>query len=272
MFLSAAMLLGGGVLVAQSEEQEASAAVDDGKNFKFPEEKLNTAIAYWMSRGFPFGRAGERIDFRDPNNPSDPQANRVGFIFRGGFFGDAANGELTEFIRNMPGTQEPQLLEYDINIRPTRNRNSRGDERIVRDNVNGLIFYTPNHYTDFHLYQYLEAPNAADVDLPVPVPVCRESGGTTSCPNPEGGPNVTVTEETPIAEELVGQPAEGPRTSGPDSNDAPVNNPEFERSNNDLLGLADEQGDNQMSNWATLITLLWKLALEPSRSSANPEL
>jgi hypothetical protein len=270
MFLAVATLLGGGTWWIASEEQQASAAVFNDANFKFPEEKLDTAISYWMSRGFPFGRRVDRIDMSDPNNPSDPGVNRVGFIMRGGFYLDGT-GELGDFIRSFPGTQEPQLIEYDIDIRPTRGTN-RGDERIVRDNVNGMIFYTPNHYRDFYLYQYLEGPNAADVTITQP-PVCQGSGATVTCPNPtQGAADVQVTEETPTPEELVAQPAEAPQSPGPDNNDAPVNNPQFETDNGDLLGIADEKGDNQMSTWATLLTLLWKLALDPSRSSPSPEL
>lgn len=272
IFLAVATLLGGGTWFVTSQGQQASAAVDDGKTFQFPTEKLDTAIAYWMSRGFPFGRRTDRIDMSDPNDPTNSATNRVGFIMRGGFFLDAASGDLTEFIRNIPGTQEPQLLEYDIDIRPTRGTN-RGDERIVRDNVNGFIFYTPNHYTDFHLYQYLEGPNASDVTMPVPAPVCRESGGAITCPNPTAGAaDLRVTEETPTAEELADQPAEGPTTPGPDSNDAPVNDPGFESSNSDLLGIAQQRGDNQASEWAVLITALWKLFLDPSNSSPKTEL
>ncbi|WP_033322533.1 hypothetical protein [Streptomyces yerevanensis] len=272
LFLAVATLLGGGTWFVASQEQQASAAVDDGKNFQFPTEKLDTAIAYWMSRGFPFGRRSDRIDMSDPNDPTNAATNRVGHIMRGGFFLDAAAGDLTNFIRSIPGTQEPQLLEYDIDIRPTRGTN-RGDERIVRDNVNGFIFYTPNHYTDFHLYQYLEGPNASDVTMPVPAPVCQESGGSITCPNPTAGaPALQVTEETPTAEELADQPAEGPETPGANSNDAPVNNPEFEATNSDLLGIAQQRGDNQASEWAVLITALWKLFLDPSNSSPKTEL
>ncbi|GGK93930.1 hypothetical protein [Streptomyces flaveus] len=272
LFLAVATLLGGGTWFVSSQEQEASAAVDDGKNFQFPTEKLDTAIAYWMSRGFPAGRRSDRIDMSDPNDPTNAATNRVGHIMRGGFFLDAANGDLTNFIRSIPGTQEPQLLEFDINIRPTRGTN-RGDERIVRDEVNGFIFYTPNHYTDFHLYQYLEGPNASDVTMPVPAPVCQASGSGFTCPNPTAGAAaVQVTEETPTAEELADQPAEGPETPGANSNDAPVNNPEFEATNSDLLGIAQQQGDNQASEWAVLITALWKLFLDPSRSSPKTEL
>ncbi|MDW8806192.1 hypothetical protein P1P68_15710 [Streptomyces scabiei] len=64
----------------------------------------------------PFPMAQREVP---PEGLTNAATNRVGLIMRGGFFLDAASMDLTEFNPEHSRTQEPQLLAYDIGIRPT---------------------------------------------------------------------------------------------------------------------------------------------------------
>ncbi|MFF5009791.1 ribonuclease domain-containing protein [Streptomyces phaeochromogenes] len=120
-------------------------------------------------------------------------------MYRGGNYGDR-DGQLTAYIQaNFPNALTPTFNEYDIDFRPTR-RTQRNADRIVRDSTNGFIFFTDDHYANFHLYAYQNLPDVDDAQPSMP-------DNTFTVDN----------SLTPVAEETAGDPpAGGDRGGTPD--------------------------------------------------------
>ncbi|WP_327345509.1 ribonuclease domain-containing protein [Streptomyces europaeiscabiei] len=217
LFLAVATVLGGVTLLTTESQQKASAAVDDGNGFTFP-GRLEEMVAFWATKAWPTNKA----------TSSEQDSNGVtAFIYRGGNYGDR-DGQLTAFIQaNFPNAQTPTFNEYDIDFRPTR-RTARNADRIVRDSTNGFIFFTDDHYANFHLYAYQNLPDVDDAQPSMP-------DNTFTVDN----------SLTPVAEETAGDPpAGGDRGGTPDPLVfTPIEDPDFEVANNDPLGQADETGD-----------------------------
>ncbi|WP_051744835.1 ribonuclease domain-containing protein [Streptomyces yerevanensis] len=224
LFLAVATLLGGFTALGPQSQGTATAAVDDGKNFGGFPTKLDEMTAFWTAKGWPSDKKASR-----ETNPSD---GITGFIYRGGAYGDR-DGQLTAYIRaNYPNAVAPSFTEYDIDFRPTRNTR-RNAERIVRDNANGFVFYTNDHYANFHLYAYVGLPGADDAAGAIP------PTGTTVDDN-----------LAPVAEETEGDPQPGGSGGNqPDPNTfLPAEDPAFEAQYNETMGQADERGDAMYAN------------------------
>ncbi|MER5219032.1 ribonuclease domain-containing protein [Streptomyces flaveus] len=217
LFLAVATVLGGVTLATTESQQEASAAVDDGNGFTFP-DRLDEMVAFWATKAWPTNKA--------VSSEQDQNGNTA-FIYRGGNYGDR-DGQLTAYIQaNFPTALTPTFNEYDIDFRPAR-RTQRNADRIVRDSTNGFIFFTDDHYANFHLYAYQNIPDVDDAQPSMP-----EN-------------NFTVDNSlTPVAEETAGDPPPGGDRGGtPDPNVfLPLEDPDFEIQNNELLGQGDERGD-----------------------------
>lgn len=219
-FLVIATILGGGFALL-SPQEKASAAVDDGKSFSFPSD-LDEMTGFWTVKAWPL----------DKKASQEAHNNITGFIYRGGAYGDR-DGQLTAYIRaNFPNAVAPSFNEYDIDFRPTR-RTPRNARRIVRDSANGFLFYTDDHYANFHMYGYMGLP---DTD--------EEAGSLPSS-------STTIDNAlAPVSEETAGDPpAGGDGGNAPDPNTfLPIEDPAFEDVNNATLGQADERGDALYSN------------------------
>ncbi|MCF1598727.1 ribonuclease domain-containing protein [Streptomyces muensis] len=222
LFLAVATLLGGFVALGPQSQGTATAAVDDGRNFGgFPTD-LDEMTAFWTAKGWP----------SDKKASQESHNGITGFIYRGGAYGDR-DGQLTAYIRaNYPTAVAPSFTEYDIDFRPTR-RTHRNAERIVRDNANGFIFYTNDHYANFHLYAYAALPDADDAGGAIP---------------PTG---TTVNDAlAPVAEETAGDPPAGGSGGNPPDPTTflPVEDTAFEAQYNERMGRADERGDAMYLN------------------------
>ncbi|SES46228.1 ribonuclease [Streptomyces sp. yr375] len=218
LFLAIATILGGVALLAPQAQDKASAATDKGDNFTFPSD-LEEMVAFWNAKAWPTNKA----------TSSEVDQNGVtAFMYRGGTFGDR-DGQLTAFIQaNFPTAVTPSFSEYDVDFRQTR-RTPRNARRVVRDSNNGFIFYTDDHYANFHLFAYQNLPDVDDAAPSIP-----ENTFTTD------------NSLTPVAEETAGDPPAG--GSGGGSVDPtvflPIENATFEEQNNAALGQADERGDS----------------------------
>jgi len=150
-----------------------------------------------------------------------------GLFFLGGY-GDR-DGQLTAFIQaNFPGAVTPAFAEYDIDFRPTR-RTHRNARRIVRDLANGHLFYTDDHYANFHLVVFQNLPDVDDAEPSVP---------------PADPP---ASEDTaPNTEETAGDPDGGVTSfQSPDPTVfLPIEDPDKEVEWDQNLGQADENGDH----------------------------
>jgi hypothetical protein len=232
LFLAIATVLGGVTLLTTESQQKASAAVDDGSGFTFP-DRLDDMVAFWATKAWPTNKATSSEQGTDANgNPAGLQ-----FIYRGGTYGDR-DGQLTTFIQaNFPTALAPSFNEYDIDFRPTR-RTPRNADRIVRDSTNGFIFFTDDHYANFHLYAYQNLPDVDDAQPEMP-----------------NIPHTIDNSLTPVAEETAGDPPPGGQGGGtPDPNViTPIEDPDFEVQNNDRLGEADERGDLIYQQIGTLL-------------------
>ncbi|MEW2121826.1 ribonuclease domain-containing protein [Streptomyces sp. NPDC005474] len=222
LFLAIATVLGGVTLLTTESQQKASAAVDDGNGFSFPDH-LDNMVAFWDTKAWPLNKATSS----EQGNNASGQPGATSFIYRGGSYGDR-DGQLTAFIRaNFPNAVPSIFNEYDIDFRATR-RTPRNANRIVRDRTNGFIFFTDDHYANFHLYAYQNLPDVDDAQPSLP------------------SSSFTVQNSlTPVAEETAGDPpAGGSSGAEPDPNViTPIEDPDFEVQNNDRLGQADETGD-----------------------------
>jgi len=218
-YLLAALILvsGIGVAVQPWKSPDANAAVDNGQGFTLPSD-LESMVNYWTARNWPTNRS----------TIQETANGRNGFIYHGGGYGDR-DGQLTAYIRaNFPGAVAPTFAEYDVDFRAGRNtrRNAR---RIVRDFANGHIFYTDDHYANFHLVVFQNLP---DVDDAAPtIPPADPPAFEDSAPNNE---------------EIEGDP-EGGVTSfqTPDPTVfLPIEDPDKEVEWDQNLGQADENGDS----------------------------
>lgn len=219
-FLAVATILGGGLTLLNPQEK-ASAAVDDGKSFTFPSD-LDEMTAFWTVKAWPLNKKASR----------ESHNNITGFIYRGGAYGDR-DLQLRTFIQaNFPTAGTPSFNEYDIDFRPTRGT-GRNDRRIVRDSVNGFLFYTDDHYSNFHLYAYMGLPDRDDAAGTLP------------------SSSTTIDDAlAPVPEETAGDPPAGGDGGNPPALNAPlpIGDPEFENVNNATLGQADERGDALYTN------------------------
>ncbi|MER6560573.1 ribonuclease domain-containing protein [Streptomyces sp. NPDC001027] len=227
MFLAVATVLGGVTLLTTESRQKASAAVDDGGSFSFP-DRLNEMVAFWGAKAWPTNKA---------TSSEQDQNGNTAFIYRGGNYGDR-DGQLTAYIQaTFPNAAPPTFNEYDIDFRPTR-RTQRNADRIVRDSTNGFIFYTGDHYSNFHLYAYQNLPDVDDAEPSVP-----DNTFTVDNSLP------------PVAEETAGDPPAGGDHGGePDPvSFVPIEDPDFEVQNNVALGQADEVGDQIYGQWTAFL-------------------
>ncbi|MFI5794560.1 ribonuclease domain-containing protein [Streptomyces sp. NPDC051677] len=217
-FLALATILGGVALLAPQSQDRASAATDKGDSFTFPSD-LEKMVAFWDTKAWPTNKA---------TSSEQDQNGNVGFIYRGGNYGDR-DGQLTAFIQaNFPSAMSPTFNEYDVDFRATR-RTPRNARRVVRDSTNGFIFFTDDHYANFHLYAYQNLPDVDDAQPSVP-------DNTFTVDN----------SLAPVAEETAGDPPAGGDHGGtPDPTVfPPIEDPDFETNNNEALGQADETGDS----------------------------
>ena len=216
-FLVALVLLSGvGVAVQPWKTLKADAAVDNGQGFALPAD-LEAMVNYWTMRNWPTNRS----TITETNN------GVTGFLYHGGGYGDR-DGQLTAFITaNFPGAVAPTFAEYDIDFRPTR-RTPRNARRIVRDFANGHVFYTDDHYANFHLVVFQNLPDVDDAAPSVPPA------------DPPAG------EDAPNNEEAAGDP-DGGTTSfqSPDPTVfLPIEDPDKEVEWDQNLGRADDIGDS----------------------------
>lgn len=227
LFLAVATVLGGVTLATTESQQEASAAVDDGNGFTFP-DRLDDMVAFWATKAWPTNKA---------TSSEQDQNGNTAFMYRGGNYGDR-DGQLTAYIQaNFPNAQTPTFNEYDIDFRPTR-RTPRNADRIVRDSTNGFIFFTDDHYANFHLYAYQNLPDVDDAQPSMPENTFTVDNSLT-----------------PVAEETAGDPAPGGDHGGtPDPLVfGTIEDPDFEVQNNDRMGQADETGDLIYTQLGTLL-------------------
>jgi hypothetical protein len=216
LLVALVLVAGVGVAVQPWKTLDANAAVDDGSGFTFPAD-LEPMVNYWTARNWPTNRSTIQEQVNGNN----------GFIYHGGGYRDR-DGQLTAYIQaNFPGAVAPTFAEYDIDFRPARNtrRNAR---RIVRDFANGHIFYTDDHYANFHLVVFQNLPDVDDATPSIP---------------PADPP--VFESEAPNNEEIEGDPEGGvAQFQSPDPTVfLPIEDPDKEVEWNDPLGQADERGD-----------------------------
>lgn len=160
-----AATLGGLAVADVSNAPAASAAVDNGRRYTGFPATMRIWINYWSYRNWPTTRSS--FTEVDPGNTT----RRLRVI--GGLRYSDSDRQLTNWIRStFPEAQTPMFFEYDMRFREehVHGMGSRGEQRIVRDAVNGLVFYTDNHYTDFHLWSLGENWPNEDVQDRTPPP------------------------------------------------------------------------------------------------------
>lgn len=155
-----------GIAVANvSTATFASAAVDNGRNYSGFPYTMRLWINYWAYRGWPTVRSSfTETDYMSPR--------RLRVI--GGLRYNDEDRQLANWIRaNFREAQTPVFYEYDMRFRDesVHGMGSRGVQRIVRDAVNGFVFYTDDHYRNFHLFEMGQNwPNEDSQDRTPPPP------------------------------------------------------------------------------------------------------
>lgn len=157
--------LGGAVVADVGTAPGANAAVDNGQQYSGFPNTMRLWINYWSYRGWPTTRSSfTETDYMSPR--------RLRII--GGLRYSDSDGQLTRWIETtFPEALTPMFFEYDMRFREesVHGMGSRGTQRIVRDAVNGFVFYTDDHYQNFHLYEMGQNwPNEDSQDATPPPP------------------------------------------------------------------------------------------------------